>query len=92
MIYPYTIIEPKDINKVFKILKSFGYRPSFSIYRFKHRLISSTINVVINDYNEFGNFCFYGKGMMSNNIKRTYEKDIYKFLRLAAKYKNQNEY
>lgn len=92
MIYPYTVIEPKDIDIVFKILMSFGYIPSFNVRRFKQNIVSPLTYVVINDYGAFGHFCFYDGNRLAQNINRTYEQDMYKFLRLAAKYKNQDEY
>lgn len=93
MIYPYTKIESKDIDKVFKTLVSFGYIPRFfNVKWFKLNVNSPLIRVVINDCDMFGCFCFYPENGLAQYINRTYEKDMYKFLRLAAKYKNQDEY
>lgn len=96
MIYPYTQISVKDAEMTYNTLISFGYDPKYFIYNFFNlkeifRDFDQML-VVIDDCGDFGNFCFYPKGALDENIERDFVNDKFEFLKIAAKLKNVNEF
>lgn len=93
--YPYAVINKGcDIEFVCRVLKSFEYHLYYSWATFqKHfHTQNQTVYIVLDSCREFGTFCFYDENKINKNIKREFVEDIYEFLRLAADYKNCNEY
>lgn len=93
--YPYAIINKRcKVGLVLDALRSFGYNVTCDWYVFKKYFHHNgqAVYIVLDSCDLFGNIEFFDENKINKAADRYLVKDVYEFLRLAADYKNCNEY